>query len=62
VIAVHNSPVVALLAHKTGGRHATGMPRHPLADSSVLGVIVAVPFGRDPEGSVKRRSSESVPR
>ena len=60
MIAVHNSPVVAPLAHKTGARHATAMARQPLTDSSALGINVAVPFGREPEGSVKRRSSESV--
>ena len=62
LIAVPNSPVVARSRAKTGGRHATGLARQPLADSSALGVNVAVPFGREPEGSVKTRSSESVPR
>jgi hypothetical protein len=45
-----HSPVVAPLAHRTGGRHATGMACQPLADSSALGVNGALPFGREAEG------------
>jgi hypothetical protein len=50
VIAVHNSPVVAPLAHRTGGRHATGVACQPLADSSALDVSGALPFARQPKG------------
>ena len=38
------------LAHRTGGRHATGVACQPLADSSALDVNGALPFARQPKG------------